>query len=281
MKTNEIPVNLHLVFQEDEQQEQIQRWAWMRSLMVCGLLGFFVPTVDAEDVPLPEEETWHYAVRYKYGPVVMKAGSACYRFRTKVREDRVVAETSLHFRTNAFFDRVFLIRDTLLSRATFPEFRPIYHSRSIHEGNTHLTETMHVKTFGNDRSEWQIRQIRKGEVYIDTVMSANNLGYDMLNIFLYVQQLDYAHMNLNESRQITVFLGNKKTNLIIRYAGQTIVKGSNGQLIKAFLLAADIANDVFSESKSAVEVWISDSERHIPLKIKAKLKIGAAEAELM
>ena len=39
----------------------------------------------------------------------------------------------------------------------------------------------------------------------------------------------------------------------------------------------DIYDDAFTQSKEAAEIWIGDDENHIPIKIRAKLKIGAAE----
>ena len=39
----------------------------------------------------------------------------------------------------------------------------------------------------------------------------------------------------------------------------------------------DIYDEAFSQAKEAAEVWIGDDENHIPVKIRAKLKIGAAE----
>jgi hypothetical protein len=74
-------------------------------------------------------------------------------------------------------------------------------------------------------------------------------------------------------------MGKKIINVIVRYKGQTIIKNRNAQY-KTLNLNVDITDKVFSESKNSMEVWLSDDENKIPLKIKAKLKIGSAEANL-
>jgi hypothetical protein len=240
-----------------------------------------ISTTKADAVPFPQEETWNYIVRYKYGLVVMKAGNAHYRLNTLIYNNQPAVKSSLYFKTNSFFDKIFFIRDTLKAYASLPDYEPLYHTRSVNEGHTHFTEETGTRKFGEDYTEWQIKQIRKGEVRIDTILSVYNQGYDLLNIFLYVRQLDYASLRSGDSRKITTVLGNKKTNLIIRYAGPTTVERSDKRIQNAFFLSADIADEVFSEAKNAMEIWISDDEYHIPLRMKAKLKIGAAEAELM
>jgi hypothetical protein len=235
----------------------------------------------AENPVEPQMETWNYSIRYKYGPVVMGAGTACYRLRAAEYKQQAAVKLSVQFKTNSFFDKIFFIRDTLTAYASLPDYTPRYHSRSVHEGNTHFVEEMWTRAFGDDYTEIDVRRTRNGKISIDTTLSAPNLGYDFLNIFLFLRQLDYSTLQPGASRQIVTFDGTKKTNLILRYAGPTTVSRKNKPQQAAFFLAVDIANEVFSESKNAMELWISDDEYHIPLKIKAKLRIGAAEVELI
>lgn len=42
----------------------------------------------------------------------------------------------------------------------------------------------------------------------------------------------------------------------------------------------DIYDDAFTQSKEAAEIWIGDDENHIPIKIRAKLKIGCGRSLL-
>jgi hypothetical protein len=211
----------------------------------------------------------------------MKAGSAHYHLNPTVFQQKPAIRTSVNFKTNSFFDKIFSIRDTLTAYAAISNYAPLYHIRSIHEGNTHFMEEMWTRKFGSDYTEIQTQRTQNGKIRIDTLLSVSGLGYDLLNIFLYVRQLDYTSLNPGDNLQITIFLGNKKANLIIRYAGPTIVERHNQSKQNAFFLSVDIANEVFAEAKNAMEIWISDDEYHVPLKMKAKLKIGAAEAELI
>ena len=237
--------------------------------------------MQANDPSFSNNETWNYTIRYKYGLVVMKAGSAQYQLQAANYKGKVAIKSSINLKTNSFFDKIFLLRDTLTAYAALPDFIPLYHHRIVHEGNTHFMEEVTTRKFGDDYTELHVKRTKEGVVRFDTLLTASNAGYDFLNIFLYFRQLNYADLKPGDNLHITTFLGKKKSNLIIRYVKPTLLEGSNKQQHKAFYLAIDISNEVFSEAKNAMEVWISDDEYHIPLKIKAKLKIGAVEAELM
>ena len=211
----------------------------------------------------------------------MKAGSGQYQLQAANYEGKAAIKSSLNFKTNSFFDKILMVRDTLTAYATLPDFIPLYQYRVLNEGNTHFTDDMWTHKFGSDYTEMRVKRIQEGKVRMDTIITASNAGYDFVNVFLYLRQLNYSDLNPGDNLYITTFLGKKKTNLIIRYVKPVLLEGSNKQQHDAFYFAIDISNEVFSEAKNALEIWISDDEYHIPLKIKAKLKIGAVEVERM
>jgi hypothetical protein len=79
----------------------------------------------------------------------------------------------------------------------------------------------------------------------------------------------------------TTFLGESKVNIIIRYQGESILDRGSNVKYKALKFNVDIADKTFNESKNSMELWISADDNRVPLKLKAKLKIGAAEADLV
>ena len=240
-----------------------------------------IAPMHANNTPVSKTETWNYSIRYKYGLVVMKAGTAQYRLQIGNYKGKPAIKSSLYLKTNPFFDKIFVVRDTLTAYATLLDFIPLYHYRAVHEGNTHFSEEIWTQKFGDDYTELHIKRIENEKIRIDTLLTASNAAYDLVNIFLYLRQLDYSDVKPGDNIHITTFLGKKKANLIIRSIKPVVFEGSHKQQRNAFYLAIDISNEVFSESKNAIEAWISDDEYHIPLKIKAKLKIGAVEADLM
>jgi hypothetical protein len=242
---------------------------------------FYAPAgyAQSDSFPFQSGEELRYDIHYKYGLVMLKGGTAKYRINSATYAGRSTYRSSLDFKTTSFFDKIFKIRDTLNSYVSVPNLVPIYHNRSVNEGSTHFTEKIFMQKHSASFSEAHIIQERKSEIKLDTVLSVNNLGYDILNIFMFIRTLDISEYEAGESFQCTVFIGKRKVNIITRYAGQAIIEKNNSKY-KTHKFNIDIADEVFNESKNSMEVWLSDDENRIPVKLKAKLKIGAAEADL-
>lgn len=210
----------------------------------------------------------------------MKGGTAKYTINVKEFENKETFQSVLDFRTSSFFDKIYKIRDTLTSYASIPHLRPLFHLRSVNESGYSFIEKTTTLQYSDTCTEVNVQRIREGEIRIDTIMSADHPGFDILNVFLYIRNLDYDALSLDETRHLATFLGKRKVNIIIRYEGQTIIERSETHKFKALKFAIDVTDDVFTESSNAMEMWVSDDMNRLPLKLKAKLKIGAAEADM-
>lgn len=73
-------------------------------------------------------------------------------------------------------------------------------------------------------------------------------------------------------------IGRERINISFRYTGQQIVERSETLKYRTRHFYIDIYDDAFTQSKEAAEIWIGDDENHIPIKIRAKLKIGAVKS---
>ena len=101
--------------------------------------------------------------------------------------------------------------------------------------------------------------------------------FDMLGATMYLRSLDWNKMKSGESFPFQVAIGRERINISFRYTGQQIVERSETLKYRTRHFYIDIYDDAFTQSKEAAEIWIGDDENHIPIKIRAKLKIGAAE----
>lgn len=250
-------------------------------LLIFFVLVCFNTLTYAQDFPFQEGEILNYDIRYKYGLVVMKGGTARYKVNFSNYENEPVVQSTLDFKTSSFFDKIYKIRDTLISYASIPKIDPLYHRRSVHEGGSAgFIEEMKILKHSDTYTEASVLRYRGDHIMVDTIISAENQGYDLLNIFLFIRNLDYSNLSVGETKNLASFLGRRKVNIILRYQGQSIVEKSETHKFKALKFDIDITDDVFTESSNAMEVWISDDKNRIPIKLKAKLKIGAAEADM-
>ncbi len=248
-------------------------------MIIFLCMVFFMPSLSAQDTPFQDGEQLNYEIHYKYGIVMVKAGAARYRVSSSQYGHKQAFKTSLDFKTSSFFDKIFKVRDTLDSYMNF-DLQPMYHKRSINEGSTKFIEELFVKKHSKMFSEVRVRRATVNAVKFDTLLTAENRGYDILSIFSFARTLDFSNMQSGQSFPLTTFVGKRKVNMIVRFMGQSIIEKSETIKYRAFRIEVDIVDEVFNESKSAMEIWISDDENRVPLKLKAKLKIGAAEANL-
>lgn len=245
------------------------------------LLGLFLPvlSVHAENIPFKEGETLKFDINYKWGLVMMKAGTANYTVIQDLYENNLTYKTTLDFKTSSFFDGIFKVRDTLFSYIG-TDLEPLYNIRKINEGKTRFWEEIFVMAHSENYTKVRVIRQNPEMVKFDTTLISNNAGYDILSIFMFARTLDYSKLTQDQTFHISSFVGKNKVTITVHFKGQALIEKNKYVKYKAYRLAIDIGDVVFYDSKNAMEIWVSDDKNHVPLKIKAKLKIGAAEATL-
>ncbi|MDR0614344.1 MAG: DUF3108 domain-containing protein [Dysgonamonadaceae bacterium] len=251
----------------------------MKRIFSLLALFFCISSVYAEGTPFGDGEILKYNIRFKWGLVMVKAGTANYAVQGSSYENNSAYKTTLDFRSSPFFDGVFKIRDTLFSYMN-TDLEPLYHIRKINEGKTRFQEEVFVIDHDVNYTKVRVRRQSAETVKFDTLLVSDNAGYDMLSIFAFARTLDYPNLEQNQTFRISSFVGTDKVNITVHFKGQAILEKSESVKYKACRLSVDIGDSAFNETKNAMEIWVSDDKNHIPLKIKAKLKIGAAEADL-
>jgi len=245
--------------------------------LFAGLL-IYLYVFAQQDLPFLSGEQLDFSVHYKYGIVMMKAGNAKYTIQDDTFEGKPVIRTSLTFKTTGVVDAAFKVKDTLYSYFT-PELIPVFHRKYLHEGKAHYIEDIEYRKFSSTSTLVQSKRIKNESVKFDTLLVAKGMGYDMLSIFTFVRTLDYSTLNTGDKFGLISIVGKDVIPLNVRYMGQAILdKGSTKY--KTLRFEIDIIDRAFTEPKTAMEIWVSDDKNHIPVKLRAKLKIGAAEAEL-
>ena len=253
----------------------------MKKIFLLLSLNFLlILSIHAESPPFKEGEILKYDVHFKWGLVMMKAGTANYDIKKSFYQNNPTYKSTLDFKTTSFFDGIFKIRDTLISHIS-TDLEPLYHIRKVNEGKTRFWEEVFFKTFSPSFTKARVKKQNAETVKFDTTLVANNAGYDMLSIFMFARTLDYSNLTPGQTFHISCFIGPDKVNITAYFKGQSVVEKDDAIKYKAYLLVIDIGDDAFKESKNAMEIWVSDDKNHVPLKLRAKLRIGAAEANLV
>lgn len=211
--------------------------------------------------------------------MMVRAGSAKHKTKYINDNDKQLIYSSLNFKTTSFFDKIFKVRDTLHTYLN-TDLYPVYHKRCVNEGNTNFSEHLFFLTRNDDGTETRVKKETPSGVRFDTILISKEPGYDMLSIFTFARTLDYNTLKINQPVKLSTFIGKKVVTINVRYKGQSVIEKSDKIKYNTFRLEVDIVDEAFDTEKNAMEIWISNDHNKIPIKLKAKLKIGAAEAFL-
>jgi len=251
----------------------------MKHLFLTSYFLLSLIAVQATDFPFRGGEKLTFDIHYKYGLIMLKAGSANFNVMENKYNDTNSSLLTLDFKTTSFFDKIFKMRDTLRSVIT-ENLQPLHHIKNVHEGNYQFTDEMFFNKFSATYTEIRSRRESQQLVRFDTIISLNAVCYDILSLIPYICSLDFSQQGVAQEKTVSIFSGRDKISVTIRNEGQSIVERSDTLKYKTYKIALDFTDSNFNESKNAIEIWMSDDKNKIPVKIRAKLRIGAVEVYL-
>jgi len=225
-----------------------------------------------EIMALNNGETTSYTVYFKWGILMPRAGEAVLSFKAT---SGGAADYSLRFATSKFFDAIYKMRDTLTCRYS-ADCELIYALKLADEGDYFLTDELEFSYFGNRTNIHSHRYTPKVTKIDTTLTSTSGYVFDMLGIIFYIRTLDYSKLKPDDRRTVQVAIGRDLVKVGCTYYG-TDVTDCNKIKYRTRHFGIDVYDETFEQTKSATEIWIGDDANHLPVKIRSKLKFGAAE----
>lgn len=230
---------------------------------------------QAQQMPLTHGERVDYDLYFKWGLLMPKAGLATLSVKEAQHEGQSVWNYRLLFRSMGMIDKVFSMRDTIDCFLSH-EQRVLLGSKRTNDGGYYSVDKLSFDYRENDKVSIRSQRFNREEMLIDTLLAAEGYVFDMLGATMYMRSLDWTTMRMGDEFPFVAAVGRDIVKARFRYSGQQIVEHGNAKYrTRHFYI--DIYDEAFTQTKAAAEVWIGDDENHIPIKIRAKLKIGAAE----
>ena len=253
-----------------------------RGWLLILLLLPFIPLKAQQEIPVASRiqmgEKIKYDLYFKWGLLMPRAGEAVLNIDNYKNSGKDEVYYNLHFKTVGLFEKVYRMRDTLDCFFT-PDMLLLRSEKRSDEGDYYSVDKLDF-SYANDSIYAHSLRYTPKRVKIDTMLvSAREKMYDMMAGTLYLRSLSWDNISMGDEFPFTVAIGRDMVNISFRYTGQQIVeRGKMKYSTRHFYI--DIFDEAFTQSKAAAEIWIGDDENHIPVKIRAKLKIGAAEVYL-
>lgn len=102
---------------------------------------------------------------------------------------------------------------------------------------------------------------------------------DIVGGYYYLRTLDYSKYREGDEIEVSGFFDDEIYDLRLRYLGKRQLRTQLGTF-NTIVIAPRIPENDFFDGKEPIKVWISDDKNKVPLKIRAKLGIGALEIDI-
>ena len=214
-------------------------------------------------------------VYFHWGLLMPKAGSAVLSMDDDFLNGEKTFRQRLIFKTTPFFDKVYSMRDTVDTHYD-KDYTPLYYLKKADEDDYFLWDEMKFHT-ENGITTVPTKRWDKNRTKIDTTHVVDGCLFDVLSVATFLRGLDKQSMTIGSEVPTNFIMGRDVIKVKYRYAGQEIIeRGDKLYRTKKFYM--DVYDNAVTQNKGALEIWLSDDKNQIPIKIRAKLKIGAAEA---
>lgn len=253
--------------------------AYVSKLLFLLWIGCLHETMGhAQVLTFQANEEVDYELYYKWGLVFSKAGQATFKVAESHFEGEPAWHYSLLFRSAGIVEKLYRMRDTMdCYYSKVP--RLLYSSKHSDEGDYYSVDELRFRYEPANQVAIASRRYTLKRVKIDTLMVAEAPVSDMLGGTLYLRALAAGRLQAGADFPLTVAIGRDLVTMHFRYSGQRIVE-HKGVKYRTRHFYIDIEDEAFEQPKAAAEVWMGDDANHIPVKVRAKLKLGAVEAYL-
>lgn len=181
--------------------------------------------------------------------------------------------------TTGLADVLYSVRDNFGAYVDTTSILPMQSYRYIQEGGYRKNEKINFD-HQNDvatvlKLDKQTKEVKRREHH-----SVPNNVVDIVGGYYFLRTLDYSNYSEGDVIPLEGFFDEEVYNIEVKIIGRELLRTKVGE-INAIVVAPSLPeNSFFENAKDPVKVWISDDSNKVPLKIKAKLAIGAIEIDI-
>lgn len=217
-------------------------------------------------------ETLNYVVSYKWGLIHKDAGTATLSLRNYGDSYHI----QLTARSKPWADKIYKVRDTLVSTVAHNGFKPLSYTRIAHEDGKYSRDDIAYTYNGRDASAKCLRtRTRKGKTSItEKMLAAQGAAYDMLSVFYFLRLIDYASLRPGQIVVTTLFSGKETETVRIKPVSTEIIRLRDKTKAEAYHIRFNFTSAGKKKSSDDIDAWISTAPGHIPLLVVGSLPVG-------
>jgi len=214
-----------------------------------------------------EGEKLTFTVFYNMGFIWINAGEANFTTELENSNGKKVFHITGDGKTNKSYEWVYKVDDRYETYIEADNMLPVKFVRDVHEGNISIYN--HV-TF--DQSAGKAYST-KGSYSVPHCIQ------DVLSTIYYARNINYSQYKPGDKIPFSMFLDDQVYSLYIRYMGKEKVKTKYGTFNAIKIVPLLIKGTIFKGGEK-MEVWVSDDENHLPLRVNSPILVGSIKVDL-
>lgn len=180
-------------------------------------------------------ESLTYNLYYNWQFVWVKAGSASMSVYKSYFKGKDAYRASLVTRGNEKVDKMFVLRDTLLTYCS-TDLVPLYYRKGANEGKRYTVDEVWY-TYGGGKTNMRQHRRHKDGTHSWMNSSKSECVFDMLSIFLRARSFDPTNWTKGYEVRFPMADGNSVDYAKLRYRGKSTVKADNGKKYRCLELS--------------------------------------------
>ena len=147
--------------------------------------------------------------------------------------------------------------------------------RDISENKYKLKETTY---FNKTHTTAKVKKVKNGNTKYSSY-SIPAYSQDLVSSYYYLRTIDFDKLRSGDKITVKSFFEDEVYDMEIVFLGRETVKTKVGK-IKAFKMRPIMPENDLFDGEDSILFWVSDDDNKVPLKVRAKMFIGAVEVEL-
>ena len=245
-------------------------------LLLLPITAFKGPQADTSFKNFDLGEVMKFKVHYGF----VNAGEAVMTIDKKIHQynNRPCYKMEVEGRSVGFFDLITTIRDTWGSYVDTATLVPYKFYRDIREAKYRKKETTLFKRDIDSAFVYDLDKKTNAVKKVKKYKTPENVQ-DMVSGYYFMRTFDFDEIAKGEIVTIPGFFEDEVYNLKVRFLGREELDTRIGKFT-ALKLAPIMPKNSLFEGEDSIVAWISDDDKRIPLKIKARMFVGAVEIDI-
>ncbi|GAA4837631.1 DUF3108 domain-containing protein [Algivirga pacifica] len=245
-------------------------------LLFFGFKSSQEPYRTLPNTDFQKGETLTYTAGYSF----VDAGEAVVHLDENLHKvnDRMCYKVTVDAKTIGVFGWTTKVHDIWESYFDPKAIMPMRFHRDISENRYRLVETT---DFFHDEKKAIVSSYKKDSTKVKVKeYPIHKYCQDIISGYYLLRTLEYESMSKGDTIKMKAFFEDKEYDFNMLYVGKDRIRTKFGQ-VDAFAISPIMPPNSMFSGENAILFWVSDDANRVPLKVSAKLLIGAINLRLV